>query len=93
MPLLDGIVNWPVWSVYILPVMGMQPGKTCLHRGRDFGTAGVIDDGSGAGDVGDSTINRGGDWISIGAGVTVTGAMETSSSSMRVGCDDGRKVR
>ena len=45
------------------------------------------------GTVEDSTIDWGGDWISIGVGVTVTGAMETSLSSMRVGCDDGRKVR
>ena len=91
MPLLDGMVNWPVWSVYILPVMGMHPGNTCLHRGRDFGSW-VRAVGTGVGDVVDSTINRGGDWI-FGGGDVGTGAMETSSSSMRVGYDDGEEVR
>ena len=85
MPLLDGMVNWPVWSVYILPVMGMHPGNTCLHRGRDFGSW-VRAVGTGVGDVVDSTINWGGDSFITGAGVGGSvGARETSSSSIRAG--------
>lgn len=33
LPLLDGIENCPVWSVYILPLTGMQSANTCLLRG------------------------------------------------------------
>ena len=35
-PLLDGTVKCPVWSVNILPDMGIQAGYTCLDLGSNI---------------------------------------------------------
>ena len=41
LPLLDGMVNWSVWSVKVLLEMGIHAGNTCFLRGS-FTVSGVV---------------------------------------------------